>query len=724
MQSLLSPLYLVLPFSAVAWDRPTTDTMAPQGNLTELQEYAQIFGYNFVWQSNSAGGYGGGTSADYLSFTFPTDKGIKQCIRRCYAQSARLGSVVANEDSSLCSCNTDENCIEEEILYSGGVIFSTSQKSETNLCSFQKGDSLLTPAPTTGLGTSYYPTSSGATSQPSVFHVKTPYPTPSYTFIQTTTLHTTQPTETKLENSTSSNLFYTKTTPSPSPKPTTSKIITNNTVKPSAMDHIPMSVLVRSDSATLSPSVTVSTPFPRSNSPTIQPTPVESLSTLVGNYVEIPPFALQLSFKMSDISISEDQIGRGLTFYLEHYISSWLTNNTNAVEVDVHLDRTGDARQSRYRSLQLSAKSTQALQYKGGYAIIYSNAAEESSWLGSLDKCQLIDLLSLDMSSGAQNFIWYMNGLSQRSLGNVDAYLSTLSQVSATPSPCVAESESALPSDNKYSFRIFLIFLVGTLIAVVFLCGFLTAWYRKRGIHKTLPTSEASSSEVIPSQSNDLMKWSTSQSNDLMKWGTSQSTEVTTNVSRSNRKSVDYILTRLNASTATVSPKCGVVLKTNNDVEEFSQRFQVVLSGIRRNSQYISPTTSYEEDQTSLGSVTEDPDGEDDDNSYNWDDITRSVEDDWSNSLKDSLTTMPSYDVPSDEEKIDVWQKRSSCASWNSQRSVANELEYHDVLDPFDMQIDIEKSTALIRNYGNLGGTRDNGNSETYTAGRGFLYFP
>jgi hypothetical protein len=215
------------------------------------------------------------------------------------------------------------------------------------------------------------------------------------------------------------------------------------------------------------------------------------------------------------------------------------------------------------------------------------------------------------------------------------------------------------------------------------------------------------------------MKWSTSQSNELMKWGTSQSTEVTTNVSRSNRKSVDHTVTRWNDSTATVNPNSGIVFKTNHDVEDFSQRFQVVRSGIRRNSQYISPTTSYEEDQTSLGSVSED----DDDNSYSWDDITRSLEDDWSNNLKDSLTTMPSYDVPSDEEKSDVRQKRSSTASWNSQRSVTNELEYHDVLDSFDMPIDIEKSISILRNYGNRGGTRDNGNSETYTVGRGFLYF-
>jgi hypothetical protein len=183
--------------------------------------------------------------------------------------------------------------------------------------------------------------------------------------------------------------------------------------------------------------------LPKTNSPTVQPTPIDSLSTLVGNYVEIPPFALQLSFKRSKISISEDQIGRALTFYMERYISSWLTNSTKAVEVDVHLDPADDAPQSRYRSLQVSAKSTQALQYEGGYAIIYSNAAEESSWLGSLDKCQLIDLLSVDISSSEQNFIWYIKGLSQRSLGTVDAYLSTLSQVVATPSPCITESDSA-----------------------------------------------------------------------------------------------------------------------------------------------------------------------------------------------------------------------------------------------------------------------------------------
>jgi hypothetical protein len=708
MHSLLSPLYLVLPFSAVAWDR-ATGTVAPHGNLTEVQGYSQIFGYYFVWQSNSSGGYGGSTSAD-LTFKFPTKKGIKQCIRRCYAQSARLGSLVTNEASSLCYCNTDKNCAEEEIFYSGGIIFSTSQKSETDLCSFLKSDPLPTLSPTAGLGASYSPTSTGETSQPSVFHFKTPYPTSSYSFTQTLTRHTIQPTEAKLENSTSSNLFYTKMTPSPAP--TTGKIIiTTKTLKPSAMDPIPMSVMVRSDSATLSPSVTVSTPLLRTNAPTIQPTPVDFLSNLVGNWVEIPPFAMQLSFMVSNISISEDQIGKGLTFYLERYIASWLKNSTKAVEVDVHLDLARDTVQSRYRSLQVSVKSTDALQYTGGYAIIYSNSTEDSSWLGSLDKCQLIDLLSLDISSGTQTFIWYIKELSHGSLGNVDAYLSTLSQVAAIPSPCVAESELTLSSSSTTSFRIFLVFLVGTLIAAVFLCGFLTVWYKKRGIRKTQPTSEATSSEVIPSQSNELMKW-----------GTSQSTEVTTNV-RSKRNSVDYILSRLNASSTIVNPKSGVVVTTNNDVEEFSQRFQVVLSGIRRNSQYISPTTSYEEDQTSQGSVTEDLEG-DGENSYNWDEITRSVEDDWSNSMKHSLTTLPSYEVPSDEEKMDVWQKTSSVASFNSRGSMPNELEYHDVLDPFDMQADIKKSTSLAQQeYGNQG-TTNNRNSETYTAGMGFLFLP
>jgi len=685
--------------------------MAPHGNLTEVQGYSQIFGYDFVWQSNSSGGYGGSTSAD-LSFKFPINKGIKQCIRRCYAQSARLGSLVTNEDSSICYCNTDKNCAEEEIFYSGGIVFSISQKSETNLCSFHKSDPLPTLPPTAGLGASYYPTSSGETSQPSVFHLKTPYPTSSYSFTQTSTLHTIQPTEAKIENFTSSNLFYTKMTPSPAP--TTKKIITTKTLQPSAMDPIPMSVIVRSDSATWSPSVTVSTPLLRTNAPTIQPTPVDSLSYLVGDWVEIPPFVMQLSFMVSNISISEYQIGKVLTIYLERYIASWLKNSTKAVEVDVHLDLATDTRQSRYRSLQDSVvKSTNALQYTGGYAIIYSNSTEDSSWPGNLDKCQLIDLLSLDISSGAQKFIWYIKELSHGSLGNVDAYLSTLSQVAAIPSPCGAESELTLSSSSTKSFRIFLIFLVGTLIAAVFLCGFLTVWYKKRGIRKTLPpTSEATSSYVIPSQSNELMKW-----------GTSQSTEVTTNV-RSNRKSVEYILSRLNASSTIVNPKSGVVLKPNNDVEEFSQRFQVVLSGIiRQNSQYISPTTSYEEDQTSQGSVTEDPEG-DGENSYNWDEITRSLEDDSSNSMKHSLTTLPSYDVPSDEEKMDVWQNKSSSASYNSRRSIPNELEYHDVLDPFDMQADIDKSTSFAQHkYGNQG-HMNNGNSETYTAGMGFLFLP
>jgi hypothetical protein len=700
--SLLSPFYLILPFRTTARDR-NIDSLQTPGNLTEVQLYAPIFGFDFVWQSNVAVGYGSKTSADFV-VQIPKTSGFKTCIRRCYAQSARLGSFVMGTDSSQCWCNTNVDCVEDDIMYSGGVIFSITQKSETNLCSLEKSDMIPSPSPTDGSGTSY--SASGS---------KTHYPTPSNTFTENSIFHTAQPTKNIVKNFTSSNLFYATMSPSPTQTLTTSNLPTfSNSPKPSAKDPIPISVMVRSDSATLSPSVAASKTLLKTNAPTIQPTSTDSSSKLVGNWVEIPPFTVELSSKMSNLSISKD-LGKSLTQYLEQYFSLWLTNSTNVAEVVVHLDLANVTEQSRYRSLEFSAPSTQYFQFTGGYAIFYTFFSNVQSQLMTLDKCQLMNQLTLAFSgAAAQKFISFAKELSQRSAGYLGAYFSTLSSAATIPSPCVVAPEPSLSSSRTAGLRALFIFLVMALILVgVSLGAFFIVRYKQRGNRKSLREAE-----VSISQSNGPS---------LMKLGTSQSTEVTTNVG-SSKKNVEHMLSYFNSSSKISNPKTSVSSGSSCDVEEFAQRFQVVSTRSRTNSQYISPTTSCEEDEKFQGSVDEETECEDE-SADSWDDITRSLDDDCSNStnnvfrLKSSLTVTPSYDVPSDEEKIDVWQQKCT-SGFNRRPSVPNEHDYHDVMDSFDMQFDLSQSTLLQQqNYANEI-NNNNRNSQTYTDGMGFLFLP
>jgi len=384
--------------------------------------------------------------------------------------------------------------------------------------------------------------------------------------------------------------------------------------------------------------------------------------------------------------------------------------------VDVYLELfTQDQRR-----LSLETPTTLLrLQFSGGYAIFYEQVSTNNP-TQTFDNCQMTGLLhsAFTGASGLQlvSFLKEQPQILSISNTTVFQYLSGLDlqgkAFTTAPSPgsnsptiaCGVFNETTLATNNDTKMNLTSIFLISMFaFAIGIILGVLILVLLKRR-RKRLVESPVKR-EVAPVE---LLAQSNHPS--LPKLGTSQSTEVATNVRSTNKRSVDYVLSRFDNNTTNRSMKTSS--SSGSSVGEFSQGFQVVATRQRSTSssiKYISPASSSSdedpnEEETLQVSIDDPPledclSGEDissnDDccDDLDWEGNVGAFDDEFSIDADDVskwvnpyAKSIPSFDdVPFDEEKMD------------QHAIIPNEEEYHDVLDIFTMESNVTESPIFRR---------------------------
>ena len=483
---------------------------------------------------------------------------------------------------------------------------------------------------------------------------------------------------------------------------------------------IPSPILI-SSVPTLSPSAAASAAsISSTGAPTMRPSANGSIVTIVGNWAEIPPFDLELSFMLpfsvNNFSLSQD-VSDKLTLYLGNFFSQWLINNTHIPEVDVYLELLT---QGQRRVLLESSTALLRLQFSGGYAIFYEQVSTNNP-TQTFDNCQMTGFLhsAFTGASGLQLVSFLKEQPQILSISNITVfqYLSSLNlqgkAFTTAPSPgsnsptiaCGVLNEATLVTNNDTKMNLTSIILISMFaFAIGIILGVLMLVLLKRRSKRIVESSVKL--EVAPVE---LLAQSNHPS--IPKLGTSQSTEVATNVRSTNKRSVDYVLSRFNNNATSRSVKTSS--SSGSSVGEFSQGFQVVAARQRSttsSSKYISPASSSSdedpnEEETLQVSIDDPPledclSGEDissnDDcgDDFDWevgvfDDEFSIDADDVSKWVNPYAKSKPSFDdVPFDEERMDQSTRHAM---------IPSEEEYHDVLDIFTKELNVTESPIFRR---------------------------